>query len=57
MVVFEVKELIVVVVIDRRVLREEEIIGIRLHEDVRRHGRWEREVGKMSVDKMGIKYV
>jgi hypothetical protein len=46
MVVFEVKELIVVVVIDTGVLREEEIIGIRLHEDVGRHGIWEREVGE-----------
>ena len=46
MVVFEVKELIVVVVIDTRVLREDEIVGFRLHEDVRRHGMWERDVGE-----------
>jgi hypothetical protein len=46
MVVFEVKELIVVVVIDTGVLREEEIIGIRLHEDVGRHGCGKEKLGK-----------
>ncbi len=45
MVVFEIKELILVIPIETRVLGEEEIVGLRLHKDVGRHGDGERVRG------------